>query len=173
MTTTPEAVTSSPQTKPATTFKNVNVSILDDLFNLGYTTSDDVLVYESEGTTIVAQFRTLVPAEMREVHESVGSFRSMGAQFITEQIELLSRGVVRINNMPLILDQHDREELASKLNKADLTPLEQARYIFLNKIRSKPVLDMLYDKYMEFIQSVEKEFEEVKKKLKEDPGQSS
>jgi hypothetical protein len=173
MTTTPEPVTSSPQPKPATAFKNVNVSVLDDMFNLGYTTSADVLVYESAGTSIVATFRTLVPAEMRDVHEAVGAFRSMGAQFITEQIELLARGVVTINNMPLILDQHDREELSKKLDRADLTPLEQARYIFLNKIRSKPVLDMLYDKYMEFIQSIEKEFEEVKKKLKEDPGQSS
>jgi len=173
MTATPEAVSTSPDPKPSTQFKPASVSILDDLFNIGYTTSEEVLVYEAEGTKITASFRTLVPAEMREVHEVIGSFQSMGAQFITEQIELLARGIMLINNMPLSLDQHDRETLSKDLDKPDLTPLEQARYILLNKLRSKPVLDMLYDKYMEFINGVEKEFEDIKKKLKEDSGQQT
>jgi len=173
MTTTPESVDPSAKTYTATEFKAANVSILDDLFTLGYTTSSEVLVYAEGNIKITAQFRTLVPSEMREVHETVSGFRSMGGQYITEQIEILSRGVVNINNMPLILDQHDREELAKVLDKGDVTPLEQARYIFLNKIRSKPVLDMLYEKYMEFVNGIEQEFEEVKKKLKEDTGQSS
>lgn len=154
------------ETPKTPTVSKRSISVLDDLFNLGYTTSGDILLYEHEDKRISAAFRTLVPAELRDVHECIGAYSSIGAKIITEQIELLARGVVMINNMPLILDQHDREELAKKDNVKDPSPLEQARYILLHKLNSKPVLDLLYGAYMEFLGNIDKEFEEIKKKLK-------
>jgi hypothetical protein len=159
--------TESPKTSEKS-FKDVEkVAVLEDLFYLGYTSSNRITIYEDEekGVIINATFRTLTPTENRDVFEAVSRFNSIGGQSVTERIETLARAIKTINDMPLTLESDEKEEYHKKHGK-DPSPLEQARIILFDKIKSIHVIDALYEAYMEFKSGIEIGFDDVKKKLK-------
>jgi hypothetical protein len=145
------------------------VTILEELFSLGYAKSSEYKVYgDAKGTEIVVQFRTLTTCELRDIAETLGMYKSIPAQVWTEKIETLARVIVHINKMPLILDQNDRKEYEDK-QKRTPSALEQARIILYDKLKSPYIIDLLFEKYQEFMETVTKSFEDVKKKLKNLP----
>ena len=127
--------------------KDLNISVIEDLFSIGYTKSENIVVYKNEekNVEIVTQFRTLTPLELREISEILNQFGSFSAQLITEKIETLARSIVHINNMPLVLDINERDEHEKKFGKAP-SALEMARKIIAEKIKSPHIIDMLYEK---------------------------
>lgn len=153
---------------------NLSVSVIEDLFSVGYTKSDNVVVYKDEAKNIeiVTQFRTLTPLELREISETINQFGSFSAQLITEKIETLARSIIHINNMPLILDMNERSEYEKKHGNPP-TSLEMARKIISGKIKSAHIIDMLYDQYSEFTAKIVEHFEDVKKKLKNPQSSNS
>lgn len=165
MTLEPTAVlpTSTPVTDNFASDKQI--TILEDLFNLGFAKSEEYKVYvDDRGLEINVQYRTLTAGELRDIAESLGNYRSMAAQVWTEKIETLARTIVCINRMPLVLDTKDRKEFEEK-NGKDPNPLQQARVILHDKIKSPYVIDLLFDKYQEFVSNIAKSFDDVKKKL--------
>lgn len=158
---TAEPTESTPYTTVAT---DRDTAVLEDLFLLGYTTSEPIAIYKDEKTEIRVQYRTLLPYEHREIAQAVSSFTSPVAQYITEQIETLARAVVTINSMPLQLNLDDKKSFQSE-HRREPTPLDQARYVMTKKIRSKHILDAMFDAYVEFVEGITKHFEELKKKL--------
>ena len=149
-------------------------AILEDMFSLGYAKSGEVVVYEGEqaGKTIkiTAEFRTVLPAEIRDIFEEVQKYPSFLGGFVTEQIETLARALIKINGMRLALDQNDRTDMLKELDTTSITPLNEARYILIKKIKSVHVLDALYDSYKKFIDTVRQKFEDSKKKLNSPPS---
>ena len=117
------------------TFEISSISVLEDLFYLGYTKSEKICIYKDEKTEINVVFRTVTPTELRDVFERSEKFDSLGAQSITEKIEILCRSIVTINDMPLLMDPKEKEDFHSKYDR-DPTPLEQARYLLFNKVKS-------------------------------------
>jgi len=142
-------------------------SILEDMFYLGYTKSEKVVVYrdESKEVEINAVFRTITPAELREIYEASGRYETVGGQAITEKLETLARAIVTINEMPLILDTNDREKFKKEYGR-DPDVLEQAKIILIEKLKSPELLDMLYESYREFAKTITEQFNDIKKKLK-------
>lgn len=144
-------------------------SILEDIFYLGYATSEEMTVFEGEkdgkSIKIVAKFRTLMPAEIRDIFEEVQKYTSGLGQYATEQIETLARAIVQINGMRMVMDHTERAKMMDELRVKETTPLQEARYILTKKIRSAYMLDLLYEKYREFVDKVRDEFEKSKKKL--------
>jgi hypothetical protein len=67
--------------------------------------------------------------------------------------------------MPLILTDKERDELQNKLRHAP-SPLDMARAVIQEKIRSLVIIDALYDAYSEFLEEINKKFEFIKKKRK-------
>jgi hypothetical protein len=143
------------------------IAPIEDLFYIGYTKSDNLTIYEDEETKIkfTVQFRTLTPPEYRDIFEAVGKFQTFGAQEIQEKIEVLARAVVLINEMPLILDEKDREFFKKEYGR-DPSTLDQCRYIIGNKIQSIHMIELLYDEYKKFAEETRENFEDIKKKLK-------
>jgi len=142
------------------------VTILEDIFSLGYSKSQDITVYEDQkGMKFVVQYRTLTASELRDIAEMLGSYRSIAAQVWTEKIESLARAIIHINKMPLILDVRERQEFEEK-HKQQPTALEQARIILYEKIKSPYIIDVLFEKYQEFVEEIARSFDDVKKKLK-------
>jgi hypothetical protein len=162
------AVPSSPQTETAYSTDNVTIEAdihpLESLFYLGYATSPVVTIFKDDSATLQAQFRTLTPVELRDVLETANRFTSDGAKVITERIETLARAIVHINHMPLMLVNKDQQEFFNKY-KRNPSPLDMARVILQDKIKSMVVIDALYDYYMEFVSKLLDKFEEAKKKL--------
>jgi len=154
--------------------KELNISVVEDLFSLGYSKSENIIIYKNEekNIEIVAQFRTLTPLELREMSEILNQFGSFSAQLITEKIETLARSIVHINNMPLILDTNERDAYEKQYGKPP-TALEMARKIMSEKIKSPHIIDMLYDKYSEFTNKISEHFEDIKKKLNNQPSSNS
>ena len=154
--------------------KDLNISVIEDLFSIGYTKSENIVVYKNEekNVEIITQFRTLTPLELREISEILNQFGSFSAQLITEKIETLARSIVHINNMPLVLDINERDEHEKKFGKAP-SALEMARKIIAEKIKSPHIIDMLYEKYAEFTGKISEHFEDIKKKLNNPPSSNS
>lgn len=152
-----------PKAKPKT--DPVEIAVLEDLFYIGYTTSKKITIYEDKekGTKIDAVFRTLMPAEFRDIFEIVGKYDTFQAQEITNQIEVLARTIKTINDMPLVLDTKEKEEFKNKYDR-EPSPLDQAREILTNKIHSVQVIDALFDEYQKFYDGVKTQFDELKKK---------
>jgi UDP-N-acetylglucosamine 2-epimerase len=144
-------------------------AILEDLFYLGYTLSDKIVVYKTDTSEITAKFRTITPIELRSIFEVSSKFTSFEAQDITNKIEVLARAITHINDMPLILNTKDREDFFQKF-KREPTPLDQARYVLTEKISSIHMLNLLYEAYANFADSIRTEFEDIKKKLKSTPA---
>jgi hypothetical protein len=142
-----------------------DAAVLEDLFLLGYTTSNAYTIYKDEKFEIRVQFRTVLPYELREIANLVHLHSSPLAQIITEQLETLARAIVTINGFPLILSNHEREEFKAR-NRRDPSPLDQARIILTEKVKSEHILDAMWDAYREFTQEIAKNFDDVKKKLK-------
>jgi hypothetical protein len=143
------------------------VSVIEDIFNLGYIKSDPQVLFKDPNNKVELSvvYRTLMPAEIREIFESVSAYSSVIGQLVTEQLETLARAIITINGMPLILDEADRKKLAEELHVQAPTPLQQAKYILTHKIKSPNVVDLLYEAYREFTDGVKENFAELKKKL--------
>jgi len=143
-----------------------NSSILEDLFFLGYTKSEIYTVYKDDaGLEIKVQFRTLTPYEVRDIQERVGQYNTPLARIITEQIETLARTIIHINHMPLILGSSEREAHFLRTKKYP-SPLEMAKNILTEKLKSEYLLDAIYEAYIEFVKGVQDSFDNIKKKLK-------
>jgi hypothetical protein len=159
MTASPESSSTIPPTaSPENMF-------LEQLFFLGYAKSGQKTVYKDDKLELIVEFRTLTPTEIRDVFENVGKFNTGTAQAITTEIEILARAIVTINGMPLILDTKDRESFFTRMGHQP-SPLDMARMILMEKFKSMHVLDIMYEAYNEFAESVAQSFEDVKKKLK-------
>lgn len=160
-------MTLKPETPPKTEPKTdpVEIAVLEDLFYIGYITSKKITIYEDneKGTKIDAVFRTLMPAEFRDIFEIVGKYDTFQAQEITNHIETLSRAIKTINDMPLVLDTKEKEEFKNKYDR-EPSPLDQAREILTNKIHSVQVVDALFDAYQKFYDDIKTQFDELKKK---------
>jgi len=156
-----------PETPPKTEpeIDPIEISVLEDIFYLGYTTSKKIIIFEDveKKIKIDAVFRTLIPAEFRDIFETVGKYDTYQAQEITNQIETLARSIKTINDMPLTLDQKDKEEFEKKHGR-EPSSLDQAREVLVNKIHSVQVLNALYGEYQKFYDGVKDEFNEIKKK---------
>ena len=144
---------------------------LEDLFILGYTTSEPLVVYEDEkgDKRIVARFRTLTPIELRKVYEESTKYSSFGGKDITEKLETLCFAIMTINGMPLVMSTGQREEYTKEYGELP-SPLDQARHLIINQIKSIYIIDALYEAYEEFSNRVKQEFEDIKKKLKNPPS---
>ena len=160
-----DALPSHPSAEPIDYAKT---AILEDLFYLGYTLSDKIIVYKTDTTEITAKFRTITPLELRSVFETSTKFTSFEAQDITNKIEVLARAITHVNDMPLILNTKDRDDFFQKFHK-EPSPLDQARYVLTEKISSIHMLNLLYEAYANFADAIRTEFEDIKKKLKSTP----
>jgi hypothetical protein len=167
-----EPVATLPINEPVKQFdiaSDKQISILEDLFTVGYARSEEYKLYEDDnGLEFCVQYRTLTPSELRDIAEVLGNYRSVPAQIWTEKIETLARAITFINKMPLILDTKDRKDYEDK-NKTSLSSLEQARIILYEKIKSPFVINLLFEKYQDFSSSIANSFEEIKKKLNNPP----
>jgi hypothetical protein len=142
-----------------------SAAVLEDLFLLGHTTSKKYTIYKDDQYEIVVQFRSLLPYEIREIQEQVIRFNSPIGRAITEQIETLARAIKTINDAPLILVSNEREEYFRK-NKRYASPLEMAKIILIEKLKSEHLLDAMFESYTEFANGLFEQFDEIKKKLK-------
>ena len=146
---------------------HADFSEFESLFRKGYTVSPDVVVFTDKETDLdlIARFRTLTPVELREIFEEVYKFNSPVGQTVTEQLETLARTVVTLNGSPLAMSKVEVDEFFSK-NDRYPSPLEMARYVMQDKIRSVVIIDALFSKYVEYAEEVIKNFEDLKKNSK-------
>lgn len=144
---------------------SVELSVLEDIFYVGYTVSKKISIYEDKekGVQINAVFRTLMPAEFRDIFEVTGKYDTFQAQEITNRIETLARAIQTINDMPLALSTKEKEDFKNKYDR-EPSPLDQAREILTNKIRSVQVIDALFEEYQKFYTTVKEQFDDIKKK---------
>lgn len=160
-------MTLKPETPPKEENKPdpIEVAVLEDIFYLGYTVSKKINVYEDKekGIKIDTVFRTLMPAEFRDIFEVTGKYDTFQAQEITTRIETLARAIQTINDMPLTLSTKEKGDFKEKYDR-EPSPLDQAREILTNKIRSVQVVDALYEEYQKFYDGVKAQFEDLKKK---------
>lgn len=142
------------------------VSPLENLFYLGKANSPLLTILEDKekGIELKVKFRTLYPAEYRDIADLSFTYESAPSQMITEKIETLARAVISLNHMPLALTQQDREEYFKKRGKYP-TPLEEARVILYDKINSEVIIDSLYEAFVEWSDSIIKDLKGAKKKL--------
>lgn len=139
--------------------------VLEDLFTMGYTISDPIVLFEDKEKDIFVEvvLRTLTPTEHRDIYEVLNGFMHSEAQFITQKLETLARAIVKMNGMPLTLSAADQESYSKKIGRSP-TPLDQARLILTTQIKSPFLVDALYDKYKEFVSGVQDSLEGLKKK---------
>jgi len=142
-----------------------SAAVIEDLFLLGYTTSKKITIYKDEQSEIVVQFKSLLPYQIREIQEQVIRYSSPIARAITEQIETLARALISINDMPLILPANEREEYFRKNHKYQ-SPLEMAKTLLSEKLKSEHLLDAMFEAYTEFANGIYEHFNDIKKKLK-------
>lgn len=141
------------------------INFLENIFYLGFVESEPTTVYKDEKVELIVVFRTLTPSEVRDIVEYMNKFESSMGKIITERIETLARAIVTINHMPLVLSAREQEDFSKKNNGRNLSPLEMARIIVEEKIRSIKLIDVLYDAYIAFADSVYKKFDDAKKNL--------
>jgi len=150
-----------------------DVAALEDLFLIGATTSNVYTIYKDEkGHFITVQFRSLQPVEIMAVAEAIERQQSSLGKFIAEELETLARAIMYVNNMPLILNTQERDTYFKEY-KRQPSPVEMARTILYEKIKSPHILDALYAAYNEFVKSIQENFEDVKKKLTTPDSSSS
>ena len=148
--------------------------ILEDIFYLGYTTSEKKTIYKDDktGVVITVEYRTVTPPEWRDIFDAANRHNAFEAKEITERIETLARAIKTINDMPLLLDNKEVDAYY-KEHKRNPTPLEQAKIIMTDKIKSLNILDLLYEGYQEFAKELNENFKEIKKKLNPQKSSSS
>jgi hypothetical protein len=142
---------------------NAEFYAFEQLFFMGYAESEPVTIYKDDKHEFVVKFRTLTPNELRDVIESANKFETAGAQAITEKLETLARVIVTINHTPLVLTHKEQQEYYEKY-KENPSPLTMARIILHDKIKSMEIIEIMYDKYMDFQYKINAMFEEAKKK---------
>ena len=142
---------------------NAEYYAFEQLFFLGYAESDPITIYKDNKHEFVVKFRTLTPNELRDVIESARKFETIGAQAITEKLETLARVIITINHTPLVLTQKEQQEYYEK-NSEHPSSLTMARIILHDKIKSMEIVELMYDKYMNFQMKINERFEEAKKK---------
>jgi len=135
----------------------------EQLFFMGYAESEPIVIYKDDKHEFIVKFRTLTPNELRDVIESAHKFETVGAQAITEKLETLARVIVTINHTPLVLTQKEQQEYYDKHNEHPAS-LTMARIILHEKIKSMEIIEIMYDKYMDFQIKINEMFEEAKKK---------
>ena len=165
MTATPETVQSvvNSNKKPLSTKE---YHPLESLFYLGYAESSVIEVYKDDNIELKVKFRTITPAEIRDITEAVDNYSSQAAQIVTERIETLARSIISINYMPLVLTKDEQQAFFDEY-KRQPSPLEMAQKVLREKIKSMLVIDSMYEKYIEFSNGIMTQFEEAKKKLKD------
>jgi hypothetical protein len=153
--------------------KLVEHNPLESLFHYGYAESDVIDIFSDEERKIElkVKFRTLTPAEIRDITEFIELYEAGAAQIITEKIETLSRAVMYVNFMPLTLTPDEQSDYYNKYGKTP-SPLEMARIIFQEKIKSLFIIDALYEAYSEFSAEIIAKLEIAKKKLKKKSSNS-
>lgn len=167
MTVEPEAL---PKKSSASSLKEKkDISVLEDIFTLGFTKSDPITVFENadQGLEINVVFRTVTPSELIDVYEAAGNYSTLFAQKVSERIETLARSIQFINKSPLILSGSDQTEYLKRLGRPEesvLSPLEQAKIIIAEKIKSPIVIDALWEAYEKFRDSVIDSVKDLKKK---------
>lgn len=140
------------------------ISFLENLFYLGYVESKPIQLYKDDKAELIVVYRTLTPTELRDIVEHMNKYESTMGKVITERIETLARAIVTLNHMPLILSAKERQDIHTKTGK-DPSPLEMARIIMEDKIRSIMMIDLLYDGYLKFADDVSAKFSNAKKNL--------
>jgi hypothetical protein len=145
----------------------IGYSPLESLFHFGYAESPviDIFSDEESNVELKAKFRTLTPTEIRDITEFIELYDAGASQVITEKIETLARAVMLVNYVPLILPPDEQQAFYDKHGKSP-SPLEMARMILQEKIKSMFIIDALYEAYAEFSQSIIEKLEKAKKKLK-------
>lgn len=161
MTAEPEVLIKNAPASPDFTY-----SVLQDVFALGYARSQERVLLKDEAANLSVRvvYRTLIPAEVRDIYEVIGKYNSVLGQLITEQIETLARSVESINGMALQLPRNDCMQLAQELKVESPSPLQQARYVLTHKVKSAHLLDTIWVGYKDFVTEVDAQFEEIKKK---------
>jgi len=166
MTTTPAPsidITNIPPQSAGNVEHNAEFYAFEQLFFMGYAESDPITIYKDDKHEFVVKFRTLTPNELRDVIESANKFTTTGARAITEKLETLARVIVTVNHTPLVLTQKEQQEYYEK-HAEHPSSLTMARIILHEKIRSMEIINIMYDKYMEFQEKINAMFEEAKKK---------
>ena len=142
-----------------------DAAALEDLFLIGSTRSNVYTIYKDDsGKFVTVQFRSLQPTEIMAVADAGERHSSALGKFLCEELETLARAIVYINGMPLILTTSERD-VYFKEYKRYPSPLEMARIILYDKIKSQHILDAIFEAYGEFIKSIQENFENLKKKL--------
>ena len=159
----PQEITNAPPQEIGKVEHNVEYYAFEQLFFMGYAESDPISIYKDDKHEFVVKFRTLTPNELRDIVESAHAFQTAGAQAITEKIETLARVIVTVNHTPLVLTQKEQQEYYEKNNEHP-SSLTMARIIMHDKIKSMEIIEIMYDKYMEFQLKINEMFEEAKKK---------
>ena len=136
---------------------------LEALFSVGYAESPVIEIYKDANVELKAKFRTLLPAELRDITEIISKYTSETAQVISERMETLARAIVTINYMPLVLTKPEQQQFFLK-NGRQPSPLEMSRIILQEKIKSMVIIDELYSAYLDFTQKILGEFADSKKK---------
>jgi hypothetical protein len=145
--------------------KDRDAAALEDLFLIGSTRSNVYTIYkDNSGKAITVQFRSLQPTEIMAVANAVERHQSPLGKYIAEEIETLARAIIYVNNMPLVLTTHEREKYFKENNRIP-TPLDNARTILQDKIKSPHILDAMFEAYGEFIKGIQDDFDNIKKKL--------
>jgi hypothetical protein len=159
------ATVSNPPEK-TTKQEQVSHDALFNIFNFGYAESDVIEVFSDPENKLElkVKFRTLTPTEVRDVTEFIELYSATTAQVITEKIETLARAIMYVNYMPLILQEGERQVYFDTYGK-NPSPLEMARIILQEKIKSPVIIEALYNAYSEFAEGVIKQLEKAKKKL--------
>lgn len=145
--------------------KDRDAAALEDLFLIGSTKSNVYTIYKDDsGKSITVQFRSLQPTEIMAVADAGERHQSPIGKYISEEIETLARAIMYVNNMPLILTTQERDKYFKEYNRYP-SPLEMARTIFHEKIKSQHILDAMFEAYGEFIKGIQDDFDNIKKKL--------
>jgi len=146
-----------------------DISVLEDIFTLGFTKSDPITVFEDKENNFEVNvvFRTVTPSELMAVYEAAGCHGSLFAQRISERLETLARAIQFINRMPLLLSASDQAEYLKRVGLPEdkaVTPLDQAKIILTEKIKSPAVIDALWEAYETFRNTVTETVTNLKKK---------
>lgn len=167
MTTAPEQSLPPENKKENKKQSKIAFNPLENLFNFGYAESDVIEIFSDEENKLElkVKFRTLTPTEVRDITEFIELYNSDTSQIITEKIETLARAIMYINYMPLTLTPDEQQAYYTRYGKSP-SPIEMARTILQEKIKSIFIIDALYNAYSEFSQEVISKLEEAKKKLK-------
>ena len=139
---------------------------LENLFHFGYAESDVIEIFSDKENNIElkVKFRTLTPTEIRDITELTELYQSDTSQIITEKIETLARAIMYVNYMPLTLPPDEQQIYYNNYGKMP-SPIDMARVILQEKIKSIFIIDALYNAYAEFAENIIKQLESAKKKL--------